>query len=134
MELLDLSATLLDLTGVPIPECHQGRSLLPVLEGKGEGTRVRESVRCEYFDALDPCFTGGDGSFGTMYRTGRYKLSIYHDKNLGELYDLKADPWEFENLWDDAEYAALKNRLILESFNSHVNLTTDVGSKRIAPM
>jgi arylsulfatase A-like enzyme len=124
----------LDPTGVPIPGYHQGRSLLPVLEGKGEGTRVRESVRCEYFDALDPYFTGGDGSFGTMYRTERYKLSIYHDKNLGELYDLELDPWEFENLWDDAEYAVLKNRLILESFNSHVNLTTDVGSKRIAPM
>jgi len=28
----------------------------------------------------------------------------------------------------------IKNQMILESFNSHVNLTTDVGSKRIAPM
>jgi len=134
VELLDLSATLLDLTGVPIPEYHQGRSLRPVLEGKREITSVRESVRCEYFDALDPYFTGGNGSFGTMYRTDRYKLSMYHDKNLGELYDLESDPWECENLWDDAAITDLKNRLILESFNSHVKLTTDVGSKRIAPM
>ena len=132
VELLDLSATLLDLVGIPIPEYHQGRSLLSVL--KEEGVSPRKSVRCEYFDALDSQFTGGSGSFGTMYRTERYKLSMYHDKGLGELYDLENDPWEFENLWNDPLHAHLKNRLVLESFNSHVNLTTDVGSKRIAPM
>ena len=132
VELLDLSATLLDLVGIPIPEYHQGRSLLSVL--KAEGASPRKSVRCEYFDALDSQFTGGSGSFGTMYRTERYKLSMYHDKGLGELYDLENDPWEFENLWNDPLHAHLKNRLVLESFNSHVNLTTDVGSNRIAPM
>ncbi len=134
VELLDLSATLLALTGVEIPEYHQGHSLVPVLWGENSGSVIRESVRCEYFDALDSHFTGGDGSFGTMYRTDRYKLSIYHDKNLGELYDLQEDPWEFENLWDDPGHAELKSGLIFESFNAHVNLTTDVGSKRIAPM
>lgn len=63
-----------------------------------------------------------------------YKLSLYHDKDLGELYDLENDPWEFEDLWDHADYQVIKNRLIYESFNAHVVLTTDVGSKRIAPM
>jgi hypothetical protein len=28
----------------------------------------------------------------------------------------------------------LKNQMIAESFDAHVLLTTDVGSKRIAPM
>lgn len=134
VELLDLSATLLALAGLEIPEYHQGRNLLPILAGESEGVRIRESVRCEYFDALASRFTGGDGSFATMYRTHRYKLSVYHDKKLGELYDLESDPWEFENLWDDPAHAELKSRLVLESFNQHVNLTTDVGSKRIAPM
>ena len=69
-----------------------------------------------------------------MYRTDRYKLSAYHDDGLGELYDLEKDPWEFENLWDDPDSADTKNELIWKSFNAHVNLTTDVGSKRIAPM
>jgi arylsulfatase A-like enzyme len=69
-----------------------------------------------------------------MYRRGNYKLSIYHGKELGELYDLENDPEEFNNLWDDEAHSELKNRLIFESFDQHVLLTTDVGSARIAPM
>ncbi len=134
VELVDLSATLLDLAGVEIPAYHQGRSLRPFLTGEISGDQIRSSVRCEYFDALDPKFTGGTGSFGTMYRDQRYKLVVYHNHNLGELYDLQEDPWEFQDLWPKPEYANIKNRLILESFNAHVNLTTNVGSQRIAPM
>ncbi len=134
VELLDLSATILDLTGVEIPDYHQGRSLRNVLEGKEDGSKIREVARCEYFDALDTHFTGGTGTFATMYRTERYKLSAYHNDGLGELYDLEKDPWEFENLWDDPDSVDTKNELIWKSFNDHVNLTTDVGSKRIAPM
>ena len=69
-----------------------------------------------------------------MFRTKKHKLVIYHRDNLGELFNLEADPWEHHNLWDDPGSETLKNRLILESFNSHVMLTTDVGSERIAPM
>jgi|TARA_B110000495_G_C23042080_1_gene625793 arylsulfatase len=134
VELLDLSATLLTLAQVPIPQYHQGQSLLPYLTGKRPGHKIRDSARCEYFDALDSQFTGGSGSFGTMYRDDRYKLSVYHDQDLGELYDLLEDPWEFNDLWNDPSYSEIKNRMIFESFNSHVNLTTNVGSKRIAPM
>jgi len=134
VELLDLSATILDIAGVDIPEYHQGRTLLPILKGEETGQHIREAARCEYFDALDPHFTGGTGSFATMYRTERYKLVVYHNKDLGELYDLREDPWEFNDLWDDPGHAEVKNRLVYESFNQHVNLTTNVGSKRIAPM
>ena len=69
-----------------------------------------------------------------MHRTRKFKLSIYHGHQLGELYDLENDPWEFNNLWESAEHQAIKNRLIYESFDAHVLLTTDVGSERIAPM
>ena len=134
VELLDMSATILDAAGVEIPDYFQGNSLLPVLTGKASPDHFRDSVRCEYFDSLDSYFTGGHGAFGTMYRRGQYKLSIYHGKKLGELYDLQADPWEFENLWDHPDYQQLKAELIYESFDDHVLKTTDVGSKRIAPM
>ncbi len=134
VELVDLSATILSLAKIEIPEYHQGRSLLPILKGEISGDRIRASARCEYFDALDPHFTGGTGSFATMYRDERYKLTVYHNKDIGELYDLMEDPWEFNDLWNDPSYSDIKNRLIYESFNTHVNLTTDVGSERIAPM
>jgi len=134
VELVDLSATLLEIAGIKIPEHHQGRSLWPILTGIESGSTFRSSVRCEYFDALDSHFTGGSGTFATMYRDERYKLVIYHDKVLGELYDLKEDPWEFKDLWNSPDSFEIKNRLIYESFNAHVNLTTNVGSGRIAPM
>ncbi len=134
IELLDLSATLLEVCGVDVPDYVQGQSLLPILEGNAPADHLRDFVRSEYFDALDPFFTGGSGTYGTMHRTRRYKLSLYHDKNIGELYDLEQDPWEFNDLWDSPEHQAIKHQLIYESFNAHVVLTTDMGSKRIAPM
>ncbi|MEM7474291.1 MAG: sulfatase/phosphatase domain-containing protein [Planctomycetota bacterium] len=133
VELTDLSATLLDLASVEQPEYMQGRSLTPALHNSPE-FKAREFIRSEYFDALDPHFTGGTGTYATMYREGKYKLSLYHDHDLGELYDLEKDPWEFEDLWDSPEHQSIKNDLILRSFNAHVRLTTDVGSRRIAPM
>ncbi|MDA9764504.1 sulfatase-like hydrolase/transferase [Opitutales bacterium] len=134
VELLDLSATLLELAGLEIPDYHQGKSLMPYLKSDDTGTHIRSHARCEYFDALDPYFTGGSGAFATMHRTEKFKLVVYHDHGLGELFDLETDPWEFNNLWDDPNYESIKNQLILESFNSHVILTTNVGSERIAPM
>ncbi len=112
----------------------QGRSLLPILTGDVAPSHHRDSVRCEYFDALDPFFTGGTGTFGTMYRRGEWKLVVYHGHNLGELYNLNDDPKEFNNLWGDAEYSQIKADLILAAFQDHVVHTTDVGSERIAPM
>ena len=134
VELLDFSATVLDAAEVGVPEHHQGKSLRPVIEGSAAADVIRESVRCEYFDSLDSYFTGGPGAFATMYRRGNYKLSIYHGFGLGELYDLSTDPWEHDNLWNKPESAELKAALIAESFDQHVLLTTDVGSRRVAPM
>ncbi|MDF1810971.1 MAG: sulfatase-like hydrolase/transferase [Verrucomicrobiales bacterium] len=136
VELLDLSATLLDIVDAPSPVHHQGESLISIIDGSvPPDTKIRDFVRCEYFDALASHFTGGTGAFATMHRSGRYKLSVYHSiGNVGELYDLEQDPWEHNNLWDCPNHQEIKSRLILESFNTHVNLTTDVGSERIAPM
>ena len=134
VELLDMSATLLELCGVTLPEYFQGRSLLPVLTGEASPDHFREYVRSEYFDALDPHFTGGSGTFGTMFRTPSHKLCMYHDKGLGELYDLSEDPWEHLDLWDRPDSQSIKNELIRQAFDAHVTLTTDMGSPRIAPM
>lgn len=134
VELLDMTSTLMDLCGVESPDYVQGKSLLPLLRGKVSADHHRDFVRSEYFDALDPQFTGGTGTFGTMYRDRDYKLCLYHDKKLGELYDLRNDPWEFEDLWDSPSHEEIKAKLIRDAFDAHVVLTTDMGSKRIAPM
>jgi len=134
VELLDLTATLLDLAELNQPDYLQGASLLPILMGESKSSHHRDFVRSEYFDALDPHFTGGEGTFATMFRDARYKLCVYHGKDIGELYDLENDPWEHNNLWDVPAETETKNQLLARSFDAHVLLTTDMGSRRIAPM
>lgn len=134
VELLDKTATIVDLCGLEQPEYQQGQSLMPILRGEASPDHHRDFVRCEYFDALDSHFTGGTGTFATMYRDRRYKLSVYHGHDLGELYDLEQDPWEFNNLWDDPAHQEVKLKLLHASFDQTMLLTADVGSRRIAPM
>ena len=134
VELLDMTSTLMTMAGLDCPDYMQGKDLSPILLGQADPAHHRDFVRSEYFDALDPFFTGGTGTFGTMYRNTTHKLCMYHDKQLGELYDLESDPWEFTDLWDSPDHQEVKNRLIREAFDAHVVLTTDMGSERIAPM
>ena len=127
VELTDLAPTLLEAAGRPVPPWMQGRSLLANAGAAGAG---RTAVRSEYFDATD----GPDGSYATMYRTRSHKLVVYHGHRLGELYDLDADPGEFENLWDEPAAAALKSDLLLRSFDASMRAAVDVGEERIGPM
>lgn len=134
VELLDMSATLLEFAETPVPRDFQGRSLSGILGGQASPDYHRDFVRCEYFDALDAAFCDGNGSFGTMYRDRCYKLSVYHGQGLGELYDLVRDPWEFENLWESGNHSHLKSVLLERSFNATMLAGVDVGARRIAPM
>ena len=120
---------MLSLAGEEIPDRMQGRSLLPILTGAAPPDEHRDFVRSEYYDALDM----PDGTFATMYRDERYKLTVYHGHNKGELYDLETDPGEFEELWDRAECQSIKLDLMRRSFDASM-LAMDRGPRRIGPM
>jgi arylsulfatase A-like enzyme len=126
--LIDIAPTLLELAGLPVPERMQGRSLLPILTGEAAPDHHRDFVRCEYYDAVDL----PRASFATMYRDRRWKLVVYHDLGLGELYDLEADPGEFESRWDDPAYQAVKTDLLVRSFDATVR-AIEYGPPRIMP-
>ncbi len=128
VELVDMSATMLDLGGVDLPESFQGRSLLPILNGETDPGFHRSFVRSEYYDAIDvqPL------TYATMYRDERYKLVMYHTQEKGELYDLDTDPWEFENLWDDPDCNEVRRRRVEAAFNATIVQDIDVGGERIA--
>jgi arylsulfatase A-like enzyme len=55
---------------------------------------------------------------GSMLREGNYKLTCYHRRPgtpgeaEGELFDLAADPDEFNNLWYEPEYQGVKQDLM----------------------
>ena len=86
-------------------------------------------MRSEFIDALDM----PDATVATMYFDGRYKLIVYHNHDMGELYDLETDPGEFEDLWDSAAHQGLKLELLGRSFDAAM-LTLYRGPERIGPM
>ena len=128
VELLDLAPTLLEAAGSPVPPQMRGRSLLPLLTGAAPPERHREFVRAEYHDAV--ALPGG--SRATMIRDERHKLVVYHGHGLGELYDLRDDPDEFANRWDDPARAAVKLGLLGRAFDAAM-LAIDLGPPRLAP-
>jgi hypothetical protein len=65
-----------------------------------------------------------------MIRDSRYKLIAYHGTGLGELFDLKNDPWEHENLWDRNEHRLVRSRLHEASFDRLAS-SIDLGPRRI---
>ena len=131
VELLDIAPTLLDLAGLPIPERMQGLTLRDLLVDAEAEDSHRDSVRCEYYRAINPTMTESyNGTFATMIRDERYKLVVYHGHDLGELFDLETDPDEFNNLWDEPALTETKVRLMQLSFDA-LALATDIGPKQI---
>ncbi|MHC4873378.1 MAG: sulfatase family protein [Planctomycetota bacterium] len=128
VELTDIVPTLLELTGMPIGEKIQGKSLLPILSGDHTPDSHRDFVRAEYYSALG---TGGPVSFGTMIRNRRYKLVNYHGHEAGELFDLEIDPGEFNNLYDNPDFREKRLELTDKSFDSLV-FAIDLGPRQVA--
>lgn len=105
MSNVDAMPTMLDLLGVDIPSCVQGRSFKDVIEG-GQG------------DPDHVALCSGWSKESSLY----YHLSIYGDKyrityypNMddGELYDLERDPHELNNLYHDPKHSEVRDALLL---------------------
>lgn len=105
VEQVDIMPTLLDLCGVPVPDGVQGRSLSPLLTGRGTPSG-RHSVLVQERHAPDLLARGLDPQliWQIGVRTEDWKLISYVDYPHGELYDLRQDPGEFRNLWADPGY------------------------------
>ena len=125
VELIDIAPTLLDAVGVEIPYYMQGKSLLPILTGKKDPSSHKPYVTSEYHGTIGGSFMK-DQTQGFMYFDGRYKISIYAGHDIGEIYDLKEDPGEFNNLWENLEYKDLKVFLTNKAFTAYMN-TSDTG-------
>ncbi|HQU51678.1 MAG TPA: sulfatase-like hydrolase/transferase [Saprospiraceae bacterium] len=128
VELMDIVPTLLELTGLLVDQQIQGTSLLPILEGRTDPDEHKSFVRSEFYD--DGQAKAGQIGFATMYRTKDFKLITYHGHPQGELFDLRNDPDEFHNLWDDPGYQEIKFKLLKDSFDATV-LSMDTGPEKI---
>jgi N-acetylglucosamine-6-sulfatase len=94
---IDLAPTLLELAGVAVPGTMQGRSLVPLLEGKRPAWR--NSFLIEYYS--DKVFPRVLQMGYKAVRNWRWKYIHYLElEGMNELYDLKSDPYEMKNLID----------------------------------
>jgi arylsulfatase A-like enzyme len=139
-ELVDLFPTLLQVAGVEVPARVNGRSLLDVAAGRsparedsyaevgsrqprppgGPRAALRDALAGISYDRPLPDLPLVEsGTFflsqGRMVRTPDWKYAHYVDDSP-ELYDLRADPWELENLAGRPAYRdteqALRQRLL----------------------
>jgi arylsulfatase A-like enzyme len=107
---LDFAPTFLDYAGAEPPAGMQGRSMRRVLRGRTPSD-WRRSVYYHYFEY--PAVHMVKRHYGV--RTDRYKLiHFYYDIDAWELYDLKTDPREMRNIYDDPSQAGVVNNLKTE--------------------
>ncbi|MEK7344377.1 MAG: sulfatase-like hydrolase/transferase [Pseudomonadota bacterium] len=107
---IDISSTILDQAGVEPYNGMQGRSFLPLIEGREDFVRrdhllIEEEGQRTYFGFDEPVRM-------RSLLSGQYRLSLYDGEDWGELYDRQADPIESRNLWDDPAHASLKHELL----------------------
>ncbi|MDH7569236.1 MAG: sulfatase-like hydrolase/transferase [Armatimonadota bacterium] len=150
VEAFDLMATVLDLAEVPARHTHFARSLLPQIGG-APGDPGRAVFAEGGYDPHEPhCFEGrATGDFArispeaiyypkgklqqdhpesvsraAMVRTPTHKL-IYRPTGVCELYDLREDPRELNNLYGRTEYAVTQAGLERQLLDWYVH-TADV--------
>ncbi len=100
-EMVDFYPTLAQLSGLPIPEFVSGKSMVPVL--RDPSLIVRESAFTQY-------------DSGYSIRTKDFRYTEWGDEAAAgrELYDVRVDPAEMNNLADDPAYSSEIQTLSLQ--------------------
>jgi arylsulfatase A-like enzyme len=101
---VDIAPTILDLAGLPIPQEIQGRSLVPIING----TRInpRQEILTEHL------WDHPDIPQSEAVRTEDWKYIRYpQHPGFEELYDLRNDPIEKNNLVFDKRYSEVRGKL-----------------------
>jgi N-acetylglucosamine-6-sulfatase len=105
---IDMAPTILKLAGIDKPDYMQGESLLNLLKDKKEAN-WRKSILFEYY--LDTYWPYA-GPSQIAVRTENYKLvDAFLENDIDELYDLKKDPGEMNNLINNPEYDKIEEDL-----------------------
>lgn len=105
---IDITPTVMDHMGLPIPKLLEGKSLMDEVQGRKECTNDEVFIEFNRYE-IDHDGFGGFQPLRAAF-DGRYKLCV----NLmcqDELYDMENDPDELHNLIDDPEYKEIRDRL-----------------------
>jgi arylsulfatase A-like enzyme len=97
--LVDLAPTFLSACGIDAPGCMTGVDQSAVWAGESDSARDHVIVENRHEPTTIHVKT---------YIDERYKLTVYYGREYGELFDLRDDPGEVDNLWDNPAFSALK--------------------------
>lgn len=102
---LDYAETLLDMVGVKVPTDMQGKSFVPVLKQQQKGA-FHDAVYYHYYETTTHHVAKHIG-----VRTEAYKLIYFYEKKEWELYDLRKDKSEMNNVYGQTAYQQIQNQL-----------------------
>lgn len=111
IENVDYPAMMLDFAGVETPDYMQGKSFRSIIETGKEGNDWKKAAYYHYWMHM----AHHDNPGHIAIRTKRHKLILFYGASIKsdqaqtppawEFYDLKNDPKEMNNLYDNPEYA-----------------------------
>lgn len=100
--LIDIPATIMDLAGLDASKVEDGRSFVDLTRGK-EVPDWRQDLVLEFHGHHFPLQQRG-------LRTKEFKLVI-NPESVNELYDLRCDPYEINNVYDSPIYDQIRKEL-----------------------
>ena len=118
----DIYPTLAELAGLPKREDLDGKSLVPIIDGKQN--QLREVMFNAYRHTV------------RSVRKENWKLIRYPERDFTQLYDLAKDPHEMNNLAEDPSAAETKKELISHLQNSQLAAgdTVSFTAKTLKPL
>ncbi|WP_445737138.1 sulfatase-like hydrolase/transferase [Mariniflexile sp.] len=129
---IDVPQTILDLAGIQAPKTWQGKSLMPIVNKETKSIQ-RDTILIEHiwdFEHIPP-------SEGVRTKDWKY-FRYVNDKSVEELYDLKKDPKEINNLINNPKYKTIAanlrtkcDELIKKNSDVYRNPPTDLSVELI---
>ena len=120
--LFDVFPGLCDLCNLPAPEEIDGINITPIIKGRAE--KVRNSLYTAYRNTI------------RAVRTKDWKFIRYPQRNYSQLFNLKEDPLEINNLAANPSYNSKVAEMmeLLEELHTSTNDTATLKPKIILPL